>query len=381
MDAFKNECEDKRLMSAVNQDTTYTEFFEKFQSKNEPVLIRNVTSDWECMKLWMNNGSPDFQYLNRRYGDLPVTLINCKKKQADNNNEKCLTWKFNEYLEYWQKYETAIDMPLLYLKDWHLKNQFPDDNFYTVPHQFRCDWLNEYLVENSLDDYRFVYMGVKGTWTPFHADVMSSYSWSVNVCGKKFWFLLPPDEEKQYFDSLGNLPSSILHHTCDNYIHVVQGPGDAVFVPSNWYHIVCNEMDTISINHNWINGSNLPTMWNSMHKHLSEVKEKINDCQDMENFLDHCQLLLRTSFGFNFEDLYKLISYIARKRICFLSGGKNVQLMDGSALEESQAKSDLEVLKFVLCQLLVHDDVEKLTVFGSLNESMTTLLNEMLIFI
>ena len=36
---------------------------------------------------------------------------------------------------------------------------------------------------------------MKGTWTPLHADVFRSYSWSSNVCGRKKWYLFPPDQE------------------------------------------------------------------------------------------------------------------------------------------------------------------------------------------
>ena len=37
--------------------------------------------------------------------------------------------------------------------------------------------------------HRFVYAGVAGTWTPLHADILRSFSWSANVAGRKKWFL------------------------------------------------------------------------------------------------------------------------------------------------------------------------------------------------
>jgi hypothetical protein len=49
-------------------------------------------------------------------------------------------------------------------------------------------------------DYRFVYMGPAGSWTPCHADVLRSYSWSVNVCGRKRWLLLPPEQAWMLYD-------------------------------------------------------------------------------------------------------------------------------------------------------------------------------------
>jgi len=52
----------------------------------------------------------------------------------------------------------------LYLKDWHLAAQMPGYNFYKVPKYFASDWLNEQLIDQKTDDYRFVYMGPKNSW-------------------------------------------------------------------------------------------------------------------------------------------------------------------------------------------------------------------------
>ena len=40
-------------------------------------------------------------------------------------------------------------------------------------------------------DYRFCYLGPAGSSTPVHADVLRSFSWSVNVCGRKVGPSLP----------------------------------------------------------------------------------------------------------------------------------------------------------------------------------------------
>jgi hypothetical protein len=54
------------------------------------------------------------------------------------------------------------------------------------------------LSLNPPNDYRFTYMGPKGTFTPLHMDVYGSYSWSTNVVGRKRWWLIPPDIRKQF---------------------------------------------------------------------------------------------------------------------------------------------------------------------------------------
>ena len=83
--------------------------------------------------------------------------------------------------------------------------EYPDANVYDTPAYFRNDWLNEYLdavatpLEDSTagdpvvkDDYRFVYIGCRGSFTPFHSDVLRSHSWSANICGRKLWTFYSP---------------------------------------------------------------------------------------------------------------------------------------------------------------------------------------------
>jgi hypothetical protein len=39
--------------------------------------------------------------------------------------------------------------------------------------------------EANVADYQFVYLGLAGSRTHVHADVLRSYSWSINIAGKK----------------------------------------------------------------------------------------------------------------------------------------------------------------------------------------------------
>lgn len=141
---------------------TYNDFFTNYIMKNQPCIIKNVANEWESTNQWIFNGRVNFGYLSEKYGNENVSLYDCKKKYCI-----CHEYKFKDFIKYWSLYECGNDschLPLHYLKDWHLKNKFPKDNFYEVPIYFSSDWINEYLVSCSLDDYRFVYMGPKGSW-------------------------------------------------------------------------------------------------------------------------------------------------------------------------------------------------------------------------
>ena len=71
--------------------------------------------------------------------------------------------------------------------------------FYKTPTLFADDWMNAYYTTHTADDFRFVYCGAAGTFTPLHRDVYCSYSWSTNICGRKRWWMFPPEESPKLF--------------------------------------------------------------------------------------------------------------------------------------------------------------------------------------
>lgn len=360
----------------LDTNLTYNEFFQNYLRINQPCIIKNITENWDATKYWVKDHQINFSYLEQKYGNSEVIIYNCGEKYFNSQKTQCK--KFIEYLKYWKFRTENNDEFLLYLKDWHLKNEYKTDEFYTVPKYFSSDWLNEYLCENDLDDYRFVYMGPRGTWTPFHSDVFSSYSWSANIYGQKKWLLFCKGAEEGLRDKHGNLPYDLSEIMIQNlqsevqtlqaevkvpYIEVIQEPGDAIFIPSGWHHQVWNLTGSISINHNWINGCNIMNMFEALEKNLTAVKKEIEDCKDMENFNEQCQVVLRASFGIDYKNFYEFLKYIAFKRMsmdneCNL--GKNHLIFDLksllSVLEIFVEREDVVLLE-KLHEELEYDDI------------------------
>jgi hypothetical protein len=171
-----------------------------------------------------------------------------------------------------------------YLKDWHIALARPQASakgpLYETPWAFRDDWLNGW--HDSLNkhggggnDYRFLYAGPKGSWTPMHHDVLLSYSWSVNLVGRKRWLLFPPTCTPDLVQVDGSLIAdlrpyvqlagiSLIHLSCasaaitspltapstippptpsiarviQQMLVIDQGVNEALFVPSGWHHQV-----------------------------------------------------------------------------------------------------------------------------------------------
>lgn len=317
------------------KDFSYSRFFKNYLLPNHPcVFSKRFTEDWNCRKHWVTEtGKPNFQRLLQDFEDTPVPVANCNAREYNANPKQILPFK--EFISYWREYiQNGHSSPkgCLYLKDWHMHREFPEHNVYSTPVFFSSDWLNEYWDTIEVDDYRFVYMGPKGSWTPFHADVFRSYSWSANVCGRKKWLLYPPGQEEYLRDCHGNLIYDVTAPVLQDkgqYPHyekacqpleIIQEAGEIIFVPSGWHHQVYNLEDTISINHNWLNGCNLDIMWQFLQGELSAVQREISEWRDsMDTWHQHCQVIMKSCTGIDYGEFSSFLKIIANSRLSFLN--------------------------------------------------------------
>ncbi|XP_069778245.1 2-oxoglutarate and iron-dependent oxygenase JMJD4 [Narcine bancroftii] len=364
-------------------DLTYSQFFRDYLLPNAPCLLSpDFTDGWKCRRQWVKgDGTPDFEHLLNDFGDSIVPVANCDVKEYNANPKHNIPLR--EYLGYWRQHrERSYSSPqgCLYMKDWHMHRGFPNHGVYSTPDFFQSDWLNEYWDTIKLDDYRFVYMGPKGSWTPFHADVFRSYSWSANICGRKKWLLFSPGQEEYLRDCSGNLVYDAQSPTlqdknsypkysqCCQPIEVVQEAGEVIFIPSGWHHQVYNLEDTISINHNWLNGCNIDIMWSFLQGELRAVQGEIDEWKDhMEDWHQHCQLLLKSCTGINYSEFYTFLNIISKSRMAILDASsedtanvKNIYPRELSALGPCHSVFDLHRSEDVLTSLLSNEDFRKL---------------------
>lgn len=323
-------------IDVVPADISPSVFYDRYLLANRPcVLDAQTTHTWKSRRCWVTpDGKPDYEYLKEHFGSAVAPVADCNVKHYNSQMKQDMT--LTEYLSYWHEYREKgypDNMDCLYLKDWHFNRVFPDYLAYETPAVFHSDWLNEFWStrEDASDDYKFVYMGPKGSWTPFHADVFRSYSWSANVCGRKLWLLCPPGLEEELREESRDLPydlrlTELYRRSLDKtssggqLLEVIQEAGQIIFVPSNWHHQVHNLEDTISINHNWFNGANIDAVLDFLFESLAEVEQEIEDCIDMDGWHDQCQLILQANHGMSFVEVYHLLHSIATRRMAALSG-------------------------------------------------------------
>lgn len=325
------------------EDLSPEAFRAEFMSKNLPVMISGLTDDWRARREWVTkNGQPDVVAMAERFGDAKVLVVDCDE-QIDTDLKR-REMPFREFAGWWRRSEGrkrasagADTREKLYVKDWNFVRDFPAYRAYDTPPHVRDDWLNAESKEDDANEneddeeteteehsvahdstrlrpgsFRFVYCGVEGTWTPMHVDVARSYSWSVNVCGRKKWLMVPPSRAKylRHRDGSGRLIPDIRAARLEAFraeypdaaraapITVDQPPGALLFVPSCWAHQVHNETDCVSINHNWFNDCAFGAAAAYLRNELRLIRDGLPDRDDRADGV-LCQQLLARKAGIN----------------------------------------------------------------------------------
>ena len=166
-----------------------------------------------------------------------------------------------EYKHYCESGEASKDIAPLYVFDPDvLKSTFASDEFH-VPECFS----NDVMACMDGTEYRplppaWLLVGVKRSGTPIH-DHPLTVAWNALLVGCKLWCCLPPDVDEsllllnlhddeededededadadfdlsalEWFRQCGKLPESAKI--------IVQRPGEVVYLPAGWFHVVLN---------------------------------------------------------------------------------------------------------------------------------------------
>lgn len=227
-------------------------FYPWFEQKNVPAILEGLTDDWNAME------SCTWDALVGRFGDYYWRF--------SDTHGACMT--LETYDKYIKTLEGMSDDAPLAVYDSQLDGDeracLLDD--YTVPYCFAAPDLFEELDEQR-PPYRWILMGPERSGTGLHIDPLGTHAWVTVVEGLKRWVLFPYGTDKATIGMQDpQIPSAIWFsqwytkaiEAVPGAVEVLQRPGETVYVPSGWPHLVLNLETTVAITHNY--ATEYPTM-------------------------------------------------------------------------------------------------------------------------
>jgi len=237
----------KRPVKIDANEWNEADFDHTFQATQTPVLCLNCTDEWRASKKWT------LEKLTDRFQSKEFSISIGDRKQK---------MTLQDFRELFSQHTEPIP---------YLFHQIIDDADellidYSVPKYFRYDLFDEISMDNckrpafgnsDRPAYRWFLIGFEGSGTKLHTDPRHTSAWNALISGHKRWFLakdLPESILKASEGKAANEWFKSVYPTIKEdieYIEFIQEPGETIYVPAGWHHVVLNLDDTIAVTQNF----------------------------------------------------------------------------------------------------------------------------------
>eukprot|EP00835_Amoeboradix_gromovi_P002631 NODE_153_length_16933_cov_0.442141.p2 type:complete len:419 gc:universal NODE_153_length_16933_cov_0.442141:13127-14383(+) len=285
--------------------------FLQYESQRIPCILRGACKEWPAFKKW------NWEYLSDVCGD---TLFQSEQ----------LDITFREFAKY--ATSNPNDESPIYLFDKNFTNTVPvlaDD--FDSPKYF-IDDLFQYLPNRP--DNLWIIAGPERSGSTWHKDPNQTSAWNATITGKKLWIFMPPNKTPPgIFPSADGssvtTPLSLMDWYCNYRDHcdcteAVSEPGDVVFIPNGWWHMVINLEPGIALTQNYVNRFNL----RAVLKFLKCKREQISGTKDA-NLFDSFTKALQP---IDIPEVQQVLKEFEKKSLldnAFLSGSNNFSFKFG----------------------------------------------------
>lgn len=126
-------------------------------------------------------------------------------------------------------------------------------------------------------------------------------------------------------------------------------------------------------------------MWHFLQQELRAVQQEVSEWRDtMPDWHQHCQVIMRSCSGINFEEFYHFLKIIAERRLLLLAKGMGhgeVEDSQDTRLGRQQAAFDVSRIAEVLASVVAHPDFQRLdtSMFSLQPEELLQQLEEVMV--
>ncbi|GES79830.1 F-box protein At1g78280 [Rhizophagus clarus] len=258
-------------------ELTKEKFESLYDAQSVPVLIKNngverwkAWTDWKWENILNKYGKTVFRVANERGG-----------------KHRYLSMSLESYARY---IRMQHDETPLYIFDANFADRDLEmAGAYEVPKYFQEDFFS--LLSDKRPPYRWIIIGPARSGASWHVDPAGTSAWNTTIEGRKRWALYPPHvfppglsisrtgtnghQSLYSTDVLENTKDSAtsLFWYLEVYpqltpemrpLEIIQEPGQTIFIPSGWWHMVLNLDDTVAVTQNFANIHNLEHVCESL---------------------------------------------------------------------------------------------------------------------
>ncbi len=216
------------------------EFLKEYFIPQKPVVMEDLTADWAAREKW------NFEYFREKVGEIVVPIYDGKPaKGHQSSHGPTMKIKMKEYIDILKKGPTDLRMFFFNL----LKNCPELINDFKYPD----------LGVRFFKKLPVLFVGGEGAKVVMHYDMDLANNFHFNFAGEKKVILYPPSQTKYLY----KVPYSIVsmeqidmeHPDFEHYpallkakgFEVTLKHGDALFIPSKWWHFIKYETPCLSL--------------------------------------------------------------------------------------------------------------------------------------
>lgn len=245
-----------------SSDLTAAMFDKLYEQTRTPVVIEGAAREWPALKRW----HPDTIADELCSADGQPQLFDAFDEYSGSHR-----MTMAQYLAYAR--QQRDERPLYVFEPRYIEENPRLSTVYATPPQFQHDLMA--LLGKERPDWRWLLAGPARTGTNFHVDPNHTSAWNTVIYGRKKWIMFPPDVVPpgvlpQPEAGRVEQPDSVMTWFLEHYDEIredpeyrasvcecVCGPGDTVFIPDGWWHLVLNLEETVAVTHNYVGPANL----------------------------------------------------------------------------------------------------------------------------
>lgn len=239
------------------------EFANVYERGSKPVVVCSLMSTWPAV----SEGRWTIEALLRTHAE-------DRFKVGEDDDGYAVYVKLKYFVRY--MLETKDDSPLYVFDSSFAEREGTRAlrSDYALP-RFFTDDLFKLVGERRRPPYRWLVLGPERSGSYIHIDPLGTSAWNALLAGHKCWACFPPGTPKEALQPPRHEGGReaiawwahvypMLLDSVDPHLRpltVIQRPGETMFVPGGWWHVVLNLDAALAVTQNFCSRSNFDAVW------------------------------------------------------------------------------------------------------------------------